>query len=103
MDRSNYEKYLFKFEKLDNEPTKLRLLESDGVKIDKLKPELLLPVPIFRISKKEDLTKEMIREILSKDVCILRNFEIAMGIKSTLFDAEVLGERYGDAIVDIVN
>jgi hypothetical protein len=45
----------------------------------------------------------MIREILSKDVCILRNFEIAMGIKSTLFDAEVLGERYGDAIVDIVN
>jgi hypothetical protein len=48
-DRANYEKYLFKFEKSENEPTKLKLTKSDGVTIDKLKPELLLSVPIFRI------------------------------------------------------
>ena len=79
------------------------MLESDGVKIDNMKPELLLPVPVFRISKREDLTKEMIREILSKDVCILRNFQLAMGISSNLFDAYRLGEQYGDAVVDIVS
>ena len=44
----------------------------------------------------------MVKEILEQDVCILRNFEIALGINSTLFDAELLSTKYGGAQVDIV-
>jgi hypothetical protein len=44
----------------------------------------------------------MIDEVLEQDVCIVRGFQLAVGIRSTLFDPEVLSKKYGDEKVDIV-
>ena len=56
----------------------------------------------FNISWKSELTPYIIAEILSQDVCVLRNFTLMSGINETMFEPSKLAEDYGDLMVDIV-
>ena len=44
----------------------------------------------------------MYKEIMSYEVVVLRNFEMVMGINSSLFDPQNLAKYHGDTMVDIV-
>jgi hypothetical protein len=71
------------------------------VKFTNLDPSLMLEVPVINLTDK-NISQEKLIEILSKDVVILRNFEVVMGINSSLFDPTNLAKYYGEEIVDIV-
>jgi hypothetical protein len=51
----------------------------------------------------DDLTPELIEEILREEVVILRNFEMVIGCKPGVFKPERLAKQYGDTIVDVVS
>lgn len=76
--RSIYEKFLYHYEKLVNEPTACKLNQKkDKVSLKDVNPSLLLEVPVFSIDSKEALTESLIDSILSKDVCVIRGFQDA--------------------------
>lgn len=47
-------------------------------------------VKVFTISRREDLTKEVIKQILNEDVAIVRGFCWAVGISAGVFDTDLL-------------
>ena len=72
--RAIYEKYLFHFEKTVNPKSKFKLTDKKHrVKLEDVDPSLLKEVPVYVINKKADVTRELMHEILSQKVAILRN------------------------------
>lgn len=59
-------------------------------------------VKVFQIARKEELTKEVIKQILSEDVAIVRGFCWAVGISGSVFETEFIRKLHGDTLVDIV-
>lgn len=64
-----YKRYLFHYEKLFNEETKLQLnYGADAVTIEDLEPEYLKPVPVIHLGHPSELTSEVIQDILARDI-----------------------------------
>ena len=98
-----YKKYLFHYEKIFNEETKLQLnYKDDGVTIEDLDPNCLIPVKVFVIKKPSDLNEEVIREALKQDVWVIRNFEKATGFNKKLFEPEHFIKEHPNDTIDIV-
>lgn len=86
-----------------NENTKFVLTSiKDKVKLKQLDPSLMKEVKVFNMSYKNELTPDLIAQILSQDVCVLRNFTYMSGINQEMFQPKKLAQDYGDLIVDIV-
>lgn len=101
--RQIYEKYLFKYEKVNNPKTSFKLnLQKDKVDLTDVNPSLMREVKVFEIKTKDDLTKEVIRQILSEEVAIVRGFCWAFGISKSEFDTDLLRKQHGETKVDIV-
>ena len=47
-------------------------------------------VKVFQIARKEELTKEVIKQILNEDVAIVRGFCWAVGISGSVFETELI-------------
>jgi hypothetical protein len=61
-------KYLFHYEKIFNDETHLKLTyKDDGVTIEDLDPNCLIPVKVIDMQRPEDITQEIIDEILQLD------------------------------------
>lgn len=98
-----YKRYLFHYEKIFNKDTALSLTyEKDGVTIEDLDPNYLIPVKVFEMNKPEDLTQEIINEMLKQDVCVIRNFENATNFNKKIFDPEYFTKKHPHAKIDIV-
>lgn len=98
-----YKSHLFHYEKLFNEPTKLRLNpKNDGVWVDDLDPNYLIPAKVFEITSENDINQELIQEALRHDVWVIRNFEKAVKFNKSLFDIKKLSSKHPEATIDIV-
>jgi len=98
-----YKKYLFHYEKIFNESTVLCLdYKTDGVTIEDLDPNYLIPIKVFDMEKPEDLTQEAIKELLAEDVCVIRNFDNATEFNKKLFEPENIIKDHPDDLIDIV-
>ncbi len=47
-------------------------------------------VKVFHITRRDELTKEVIKQILSEDVAIVRGFCWVVGISKSVFDTDLL-------------
>lgn len=90
-----YKKYLFHYEKAFNPDTALKLnLKDDGVCLEDLDPNYLIPVKIYHVSKASDITPEIISDVLKQDISIIRNFEKASCFKKEMFTPEAIVKMY---------
>ncbi len=90
-------------EKTHNQKSKFNLNDQKGkVQLEDLEPSLMKEVRVFSIKSKEDLTKEMIKQILIEDVAVLRGFCWAFGISKDPFDTDLLKRQHGEELVDVV-
>jgi len=98
-----YKKYLFHYEKIFNESTKLRLtLKDDNIELVDLDPNYLIMPTIFEVKSADDINPELISKVLQEDVCVIRNFEKAVGFNKDLFDPKKLIKTYPNALIDVV-
>ena len=98
-----YKKYLFHYEKIFNEETKLSLdMTNDGVCVEDLDPDYFMTPTIYTIKSEEDITPELISKVLKQDVCVIRNFEKAVKFNKSLFNVKKLSREHPDAEIDIV-
>lgn len=98
-----YKRYLFHYEKIFNKDTALKLdYRHDGVTIEDLDPDYLIPVKTFHMNKPEDLTQEVIDELLRQDVCVIRNFENATNFNKDLFNPDNFSKEHPEDPIDTV-
>jgi histone demethylase len=98
-----YKKYLFHYEKIFNKETALKLnYKNDGVTIEDLDPNYLVPIKVFEISSPDDLTQEVIDQALKEDICVIRNFERATRFNKELFNPNNFIKEHPNDKIDIV-
>jgi hypothetical protein len=60
------------------------------VQLKDVNPSLMKEVKVFHITRRDELTKEVIKQILSEEVAIVRGFCWVVGISKSVFDTDLL-------------
>jgi len=72
------------------------------VTIEDLDPNYLIPVKSFNMNSPEDLTPELLKEMLAQDVFVIKNFENAVNFNKAIFKPEHFIREHPKDIIDII-
>lgn len=101
--KATYEKYMFSFEKAHDPVTSYFCRgEEERVEVNKIRPELLSPIPIAVAPKPGTIGHCFWQGLVDSDIILLRGFDRVFNLDHSYFAIERLLEEYPDFPIDVL-